>query len=272
MDICGLFLCRDPSTTALRAYAQDDNAQMTWQWEMRDFGIVTYSVDPDRLAALLPHSFEPDVFTLDSGRECAFVSAVPFRVASLTIGGGWIPLGFVQVNYRAYIRRHGERCVWFFGSSVSSRIVIVPRLLYGLPWYFTESSMDAAWVDGAGSAYTLRNSGTWGGADLECSGSGKAVGRLDGFADLHETRAVLTAPLSGFCLRRDGALLEIRVKHEPLPAQTATARTARFPVFEDLNLCASESVPHSVLLLESTTFDVLPPRLAKSSVKRKRPV
>ncbi len=58
------------------------------------------------------------------------------------------------------------------------------------------------------------------------------MGRLDGFADLDETLAVLTAPLSGFCLRGDGALLEIRVQHEVLPAQTALARKARFPVFE----------------------------------------
>jgi uncharacterized protein YqjF (DUF2071 family) len=229
---------------------------------MRDFGIVTYCVDPDRLAALLPHSFEPDVFTLDSGRECAFVSAVPFHVASLTVGSVRVPLGFVQVNYRAYIRRHGERCVWFFGSSVSSRIVLVPRTLYGLPWYFTKSSLEAVWLSRAGSAYALHNEGEWGDADLECSGTGDIVGRLDGFHDLHETLAVLTAPLSGFCLRRDGALLEIRVKHDLLPAQTAVTRVARFPVFEDLNLCAADGVPHSVLLLQSTTFDVLPPRLA----------
>ena len=238
---------------------------MSWQWEMRDFGIVTFSVDPDRLAALLPHSFEPDVFTLDSGRECAFVSAVPFHVASLTIGSVRVPLGFVQVNYRAYIGRHGERCVWFFGSSVSSRIVLIPRTLYGLPWYFTESTLQAAWLEGAGSTYALHNTGEWGGADLDCSGSGDVVGRLDGFADLHETQLVLTTPLSGFCLRGDGQLLELRVEHDLLQAQTGTARVARFPVFEDLNLCAADAVPHSVLLLQSTTFDVLPPRIAKSA-------
>lgn len=237
---------------------------MSWQWEMRDFGIVTYSVDPDRLAALLPHSFEPDVFALDDGRECAFVSAVPFRVASLTIGGAWIPLGFVQVNYRAYIRRHGERSVWFFGSSVSSWIVTVPRAFYGLPWYFTKSSLNATWRDGSDSKYSLHTSGAWGGAHVHCTGSGEVVGRLDGFANLDETRAVLTAPLSGFCLRGDGSLLEIRVDHEPLPMQTATAHDVGFRVFEDLNLVTKGTRPHSTLLLESTTFDVLPPRLAKS--------
>jgi hypothetical protein len=237
---------------------------VSWQWEMRDFGIVTYCVDPDRLAALLPHSFEPDVFTLDDGTACAFVSAVPFRVASLTLGGVRVPLGFVQVNYRAYIRRHGVQCVWFFGSSVSSRIVLVPRALYGLPWYFTESSLDAAWVDGVGSAYALHNTGEWGGADFAGTGTGEAVGRLDGFADLDETLDVLTAPRSGFCLRGDGSLLELRVRHALLQPETATPREASFSVFEDLNLCAPGAAPHSVLLLRSTTFDVLPPRLAKS--------
>jgi hypothetical protein len=242
---------------------------MSWQWEMRDFGIVTYCVDPDRLAALTPHSFEPDVFRLDDGRECAFVSAVPFHVASLTIAGVRIPLGFIQVNYRAYVRRHGERCVWFFGSSVSSRIVLVPRALYGLPWYFTKSALAASWIDGAGTLYALHNVGEWGGADFECTGSGDVVGRLDGFADAHETQAVLTAPLAGFCSRRDGKLVELRVEHKLLQAQTGSTRIARFPVFEKLNLCAPDAVPHSVLLLESTTFDVQPPRIAKAPRMRR---
>jgi uncharacterized protein YqjF (DUF2071 family) len=245
---------------------------MSWQWEMRDFAIVTYSVDPDRLAAILPHSFEPEVFRLDSGRECALVSAVPFRVSSLTIGGSWIPLGFVQVNYRAYIRRHGERCVWFFGSSVSSWMVTVPRTLFGLPWYWTKSSLSAAWVNGAGSDYALHTTGDWAGADLLAAGTGEPVGRLDGFTDLDETLAVLTAPLSGFCLRRDGSLLELRVKHDVLSPQTALARAASFSVFEDLNLCAADTAPHSVLLQRSTTFDVLAPRLAKSPARSKRPI
>jgi Uncharacterized conserved protein (COG2071) len=242
---------------------------MSWEWVMRDFGIVTYCVDPDRLAALLPHSFEPDVFTLDSGRECAFVSAVPFHVASLTMAGIRIPLGFVQVNYRAYIRRHGERCVWFFGSSVSSHAVLVPRELYGLPWHFTESTLEATWLDAPGSAYVLHSSGAWGAADLECEGSGEMVGRLDGFSDVHETQTVLTAPLSGFCLRGDAALLEIRVQHPLLQAQIGSARVARFSVFEDLNLYAADAAPHSVLLLPSTTFDVLPPRVAKTAKRRR---
>ena len=244
---------------------------MSWQWAMRDFGIVTYSVDPDRLAALLPHSFEPEVFTLDSGDERAFVSAVSFRVSSLTIGGGWIPLGFVQVNYRAYIRRHGERCVWFFGSSVSSWMVTVPRAIFGLPWYWTKSSLRAAWVDGAGTDYALHAAGDWAGADFRGTGTGEPVGRLDGFADVGETLAVLTAPLSGFCLRRDGSLLELRVKHDVLQPQIAVADAASFSVFEDLNLCPGGSAPHSVLLQRSATFDVLPPRLAKPPARRGRP-
>jgi hypothetical protein len=36
-----------------------------------------------------------------------------------------------------------------------------------------------------------------------------------------------------------------------------------------LNLYEPDAVPHSVLLLQSTTFDVLPPRLAKTSIRRR---
>ena len=119
--------------------------------------------------------------------------------------------------------------------------------------------------------YALHAAGDWAGADFRGTGTGEPVGRLDGFADVGETLAVLTAPLSGFCLRRDGSLLELRVKHDVLQPQIAVADAASFSVFEDLNLCPGGSAPHSVLLQRSATFDVLPPRLAKPPARRGRP-
>jgi len=231
---------------------------MSWELTMGDFCIVTFAVDPDRVAALVPHGFEPESFTFDDGTERAFVSAVAFRAKSLLAGGVRFPLGFVQVNYRAYVRRHGERCVWFFGATVSSPIVKLPRVMLGLPWKHAESSLHASWESGRCVEYALRAKGDWGDAEFECVGSGAAIGRLDGFQSPEETLEVLTSPFSGFCLRPNGSLLELRVSHEPLEPQVGTVRTARFAAFEELNLCARGAAPHSVLLQEATTFDVLP--------------
>lgn len=238
---------------------------MSWRLSMRDFAIVTFAVDPERLSALLPHSFEPDAFTLDDRSEAAFVSMVSFRVQSLWGGGIRFPLNYVQANYRAYVRRHGQRCVWFFGSTVGSFIAEVPRILIGAPWYRGKSSIDAAW-DGTGySSYAFSNRGDWGSAHVSCSGSQPLAARLDGFADLDGTLEVLGSPRSGFAQRRDGSLLELRVEHDVLSPLLGSAAEARFSVFENLNLCGVSAVPHSVLLQRETTFDLLPIRFVRRS-------
>ena len=41
-----------------------------------DFALITWAVSPDALARHLPEGLVPDVFTLDDGREVAFISAV----------------------------------------------------------------------------------------------------------------------------------------------------------------------------------------------------
>jgi hypothetical protein len=228
---------------------------------MRDFSIVSFAVDPARLAALMPHTFEPERFTLDDGSTVALVSAVPFRVASLTLGVR-IPMNYVQVNYRAYIWRHDERGVWFFGSTVSTPAVALPRALLGLPWYRVESTLRASWESGRCADYAMHARGDWGSADFACVGSGAPVGRLDGFPDKQETLAVLGSPLSGFFLRPNGRLFELRVSHPTLEPQIGTARVASFSVFERLGLIEPDTAPHSILLQQSTDFTIVKPALS----------
>ena len=46
---------------------------------LEDIAIVTYDIDPDALAEMLPEWIVPDVLTLGDGRRRALVSAVSFR-------------------------------------------------------------------------------------------------------------------------------------------------------------------------------------------------
>ena len=233
-------------------------AGMSWQWEMRDFRIVTFAVDPDRLAALLPHSFEPETFTLDSGREWRFVSAVPFRAVT-DIGGGWFPLGFVQVNYRAYIRRHGERCVWFFGSSVSSRIVSLPRMMLRAALEIHGDLVDSSWEMRAGVRI--------------CSPQVRGLGwrpslnvlvramSLGGWTDLptfmKRVRSLLRR-FRGFVCEGMGRCWSAREARARFPRRPRRRGPLAFRCSRNSNLCAPTRLPYSVLLLESTTFNVLP--------------
>lgn len=227
-----------------------------------DFALVTYAVEPDALARHLPPGFEPDTFVLEDGRRVAFVSAVPFRDQDFRFGfAPFLRASMGQTNYRAYVRYQGQRAVWFFGTSLDSFWVWVPRSWWKLPWHPARMRFDTRWSDGACSHYRLDTEGAWGGARLELTGTRTPMGCLDGFRDEEETALVLTHPLRGFYHRRDGGLGTYSVWHERLRLQRATVREARFQVFETLGLTTAESEPHSVLVQHSTEFIIfLPPR------------
>ena len=233
---------------------------------LRDFALVTFDVDPGRLAAVLPAGLVPEVRTLDDGRARGFVSAVSFRDVDFRFAlAPWLKVSFFQTNYRAYVRGpDGVPSVFFFGTTLDSPLVALPRYTWGMPWHPGSTRIEAAWpADGVCAAYRHRCTGRWGAADVELVGSAEAAGRLDGFADVEEAALILTHPLDGWFLRPDGRLGRYSVWHDRLRPQAGTARHARYAVFEELGLVEPGDVPHSVLLQRSIEFDVLlPPRPA----------
>ncbi|MFN4258317.1 MAG: DUF2071 domain-containing protein [Gemmataceae bacterium] len=249
---------------------------------LADFAIITYAVEPAALAALLPVAFEPDVFTLGDGRRVAFVSAVPFHDLDFRFGfAPWLKFRFGQTNYRAYVTYRGERCVWFFGTSLATHWVLIPRYGWKLPWHHARLRIETVWAGERCVRYHLAATGAWGNARAELAGSDTPMGQLDGFADAEETALVLTHPLTGYYQRRDGRLGSYSVWHERLDPRRGTAGHARFEVFEALGLVTPETTPHSVLLQRRTEFIIrLPPRrlglietrgeLVDSSVRARR--
>ncbi|MBN1207677.1 MAG: DUF2071 domain-containing protein [Myxococcaceae bacterium] len=230
--------------------------------DLLDFALVTYAVAPEALARHLPPDFEPETFTLGDGRRVAFVSAVPFRDKNFRFGfAPFLRSSMGQTNYRAYVRYQGARAVWFFGTSLDSPWVWIPRVWWKLPWHPARMRFETAWSGERCEQYRLVTDGAWGRAELELSGSETPMGCLDGFRDEEECVLVLTHPLKGYYFRRDGTLGTYSVWHERLQLQRATVRKARFHVFEELGLTTPESVPHSVLVQRITEFIIfLPPK------------
>jgi uncharacterized protein YqjF (DUF2071 family) len=233
---------------------------------LRDFVITTYDVPPDALARYLPDGLEPDVFTLDAGEPRAFVSAVSFLNTRFFVRfAPFVRLTVRQVNYRAYVRRGEERAVWFFGTSLATRLgLIVPRLIWGLPWAYAEGEHDARWTDDEHlEALSWQARGEHGEERLRIEGTGEPMGRLDGFADEEETQLVLTHPLIGYLRRRARAVVTYSVWHAPLQLERAHAHEARFELFERLGLIEENAAPHSVLAQRMTHYLIqLPPRRA----------
>jgi hypothetical protein len=225
-----------------------------------DFAIVTFTVDPGALRALLPGDVVPDVFTLSSGTPAAFVSAVSFRARRFHLRAlAWPRASFPQTNYRAYVRVRGERGVWFLGTSLGSALAVLPRRLWGLPWHRDRIALEADWQGERCLRYSLRTDG-WGEAELETVGRDQDE-RLDGFTDEHQAREVLTHPLIGYFPRSDGQRVKVTVWHPPLAPRQGDARRARFAVFERAGLVQPGQAPHSVLLQRETQFvTFLPPK------------
>lgn len=223
---------------------------------------MTFAVDPGLLAKTLPAGLTPEVRHLDEGREAAFVSAVSFRDIDFRFAlAPFVRVSFFQTNYRAYVfGPDGRRAVFFFGTTLDSPLVALPRIAWEMPWHGGPTRIEAEW-DGGGrcSAYRHRSSGSWGAADVELEGTGTPAGRLDGFADAEDAAVVLTHPLDGYFRRRNGSLGRYAVWHERLRPQLGTARRASYAVFEDLGLVEPGAIPHSVLLQRAVDFDVLLP-------------
>ncbi|MBL9002627.1 MAG: DUF2071 domain-containing protein [Myxococcales bacterium] len=231
---------------------------------LADFALITYAVDPERLQRLLPSGFEAQRLVID-GRERSLISAVLFRDLNFRFEfAPWLRFHFGQTNYRAYVLRRGEPCVWFFGTSLATGWVLVPQLLWRLPWHFARMRFDTAWRDGRCRHYHLHTSAPWGRAVVELEGTDEPQGVLPGFASPEQTSWILTHPLDGYFRRSDGQVGSYSVWHERLSLRRGIAKRARFEVFEELGLLDATSRPHSVLLQEQTEFYVyLPPHIVK---------
>jgi len=249
---------RDPSS-APRPRLRPLDALTT----LRDFALVSYDVDPSRLAALLPagYGFEPELLTLADGRRRGLVSAVNFRDVDFRFRfAEVVRASFVQTNYRAYIRRNGERAVWFFGTTLASRLSIVPRGLWGMPWHRVSATLESRWDVDFCVEYRSSSDGPWASCLMRLEGTHEKLSGLDGFATVEAAALVVTHPLIGYFSRRRGGVGRYGVWHERLRPTFGRALEARFPVFERLGLTEPGQPPHSVLLQPSTDFMVqLPP-------------
>lgn len=232
--------------------------------QLTRFVTTTWDVAPDALAAHLPDTLSVDAFTLDDGRERAFVSAVSFLNVGFHVGfAPWLKLTTPQTNYRAYVRRGAQRAVWFFGTSLGTRWgLLVPRTLWRLPWAHVTGDTDATWDGDALVSLRWRGDGEHGEERLEIEGTGEPMGRLDGFPDLETTQLVLTHPMVGYLRRRGGGpVVTYGVWHAPLELERCRALEARFELFERLGLVEPGAPPHSVLAQRRTHYLIdLPPR------------
>lgn len=232
---------------------------------LEHFSIITYTVSPDALKKCIHPRFEPVCIRSDEGELRALISVVPFRDTDFRfVGMPRFRFAFGQTNYRAYVqdRETGEHCVWFFGTTLDSPSVAIPRTLWKLPWHRGKIAFSCTLEGEHYSHYEMKTQSAWAAATVELEDSGEEVGHLPSFPDLETGRVILTHPLTGFYFRRDGSLGSYRVWHGMLTPHSGRCLKARFELLDRLGLVSytAQNQPHSVLIQHQTEFAVcLPP-------------
>jgi len=105
--------------------------------EWRDLALVSYSVDPARVASMLPDGLVPDCY---EGRTYVSLVGLHFRKTRV-LGVPWPGhTSFPEVNLRLYVRHpaSGTRGVWFVRELVPKRLVAwIARRFYDEPYATT---------------------------------------------------------------------------------------------------------------------------------------
>ena len=232
---------------------------------LEHFAIITYTLEPDRLQSHLPARFEPVCVRLADGTVKALLGVVPFRDTDFRSSRfPRMRFAFGQTNYRAYVldRETGTLGVWFFGTTLASATVFIPRYLWKLPWHPGRMRFSCAWEDGRYTRYAMQTQSAWAAVELELEDTGQPITHLDGFPDLETGMVILTHPLAGFYYRRDGVLGSYHIWHDRLTPTQGQCIQARFDLLDRLDLVpfAAQQQPHSVLVQPRTEFTIyLPP-------------
>lgn len=235
---------------------------------LEHFAIISYAVPPERVRPHVDSRFELDCFVGADGAPRVWVSVVPFEDQDFRLAAvGWPRFRFGQTNYRTYVidRQTGERAVWFFGTTLDSWFVVVPRNVWKLPWHRgrVRFSCDFDEKENRYTRYRMVTKSAWAPVELEIEDSGRPVSALEGFPDLEAGLVALTHPLTGVYYRRDGQLGTYGIWHDRLQCTSGRIVKARFGLLERLGIAtrAEQAAPHSVLLQRRTEFAIhLPPR------------
>ena len=229
---------------------------------LEEFAIISWSVDPERLQRSLPPGFEAD-----EQRGVANIAMVAFKNHGFHFRAApFARLSCGQADYRAFVRHGDERGVWFFGGSLSSRLVSVATQLWKMPWHHdaikiaassTDDSTNDSTNDSTGR-WSLDAAGRWGGAAAVLTPTGQAFPAAP---------APTINPLVGWYPRRDGGVGRYSVWHQPLQLREADAQVLRCDVFERLALIDRGQTPSAAGLQRRIEFEIHTPptRLAPPS-------
>lgn len=243
---------------------------------LQHLAIVTYWVDPLSLRKHLHPRFEPICLSAENRHRQSFVSVVTFLDRDFRFVM-WPSLtwSFGQTNYRAYVQdtETGDQAVWFFGTCLDSLLVVLPRVLWKLPWHRGRMVFHTSYDDTAKrySTYSVRTRSRWAPGHLEIRDLGLPLRQLPGVSNVEAGLVLFTHPMKGYFFRQDGALGSYAIWHDRMTPTLGELTQGRYPLLERLGLVAEGDLAavHSVLMQPKIDFTIyLPPSKIGSKIPR----
>lgn len=231
------------------------------------FAIICYAVDPIRVRQHVHPRYEIDTFVDSPNGPQTLVSMVPFQDQDFHFAvASRLKFRFGQTNYRTYVidRETGERAVWFFGTTLDSWTVVLPRYWWRMPWHRGRMRFNCEYDQTAGryTRYQMTTRSNWAPVEVELEDTGRPLCELQGMTDFEAGLVKLTHPLLGVYYRRDGQLGSYRIWHDRLQCTAGHCLRAKIGLFDRLGIVpyAEQHAPHSVLIQRETEFTIyLPP-------------
>lgn len=227
---------------------------------LKDFAIITYLVDVEKLRKHIPKQFEL-VTVNDNGVEKGVMSAVPFLDEDFCIKRffPFIKFKFYQTNYRVYVidKKTGEHLVWFFGTNLGSFIVNVPRVLWRIPWH------KAIYKDkGKGNDYSLSVKSNFNSGEIKFTKTNESIKLLNGFKNMEEMMLILTHPIKGVYYKLNDKVGTYRIAHNKMELKIGEPKAMYFSLYEKLGLLTKVEMnkPFAIFYMDEIRFDIeLPP-------------
>lgn len=238
--------------------------------KLKHFALINYALPKSRLQPYIPEDrFEIPEFTI-RGEKLAMMSAVPFFDEDFHFIRmfPFLKFSFGQTNYRVYVvdRLTGEHVVWFFGTTLGSPVVYLPKSIWRIPWHYADYKINCDYDNQLNRyrSFEYLIESKWGGARIKVEDSGQPVSAMEGFSTLEELKLILTHPLAGYFYRLDQKVGSYSVWHKEIPITRAEPKDLYFTLYERLGLLSKDEMqtPHSVFLCPLTEFTVLlPPKV-----------
>lgn len=234
--------------------------------KLEHFSIITYLVEKEKLEKHIPEQYE--IFTVKI-EDIAYglVSAVTFVDKDFNFKNllPFYKVNFPQTNYRCYVidKKNGENCAWFFGTGIGSKLVIIPKKLWKMPWFYSDYKTDIELEKEIYSKYKINIKAEHADAIIDIiQDTNSEFNKLD-FKTLEEATLILTHPVTGYFKRSDNKIGKYQIWHPKMEISIGKSNDIYFEKFEKLNLLSKEQMknPYSILITKEIDFIIdLPPR------------